>query len=136
MIFIGIIKWKSNPLCMQIVLFHFIRAFQLCKHPLVPTCLDKQLPTVCLIEVLRHLNDKSFSLSLSSCSVWQSVQSSVDFTIPLYKWDKSYMQERYYGALRVDPMVRRRDVTILKKRCNVSYQHLLCVEFSSSSLCI
>ena len=55
----------------------------------------------------------SLSLSLSLCgSMWGSVQSSVDFTIPLYKWDKSYMQECYYGALRVDPMVRTRDETI------------------------
>ena len=90
---------------------------------------------------LLHLNDKWFVLSLSPySSVWQSVQSSVDFTIPLYKWDKSYMQERYYGALRVDPMVRKRYVTIFKDGvtcrtsiyCVLDFLPLRCVAFAKT----
>ena len=50
--------------------------------------------------------------AISFCSVWQSVQKSVDFTVPLYKWNKSYMQHRYYGSLNIDPMVRGASYTL------------------------
>ena len=38
-------------------------------------------------------------------SVWDCLQRCVDFTVPLYKWEKSYMQDHYYGALKIDTSV-------------------------------
>ena len=39
-------------------------------------------------------------------SSWQSLQKSVDLTVPLYKWDKSYLQEVYLSSLKMSTMVR------------------------------
>lgn len=37
--------------------------------------------------------------------MWNSLQRTVDLTVPLYKWDKSHLQECYHGILKVDPGV-------------------------------
>lgn len=40
------------------------------------------------------------------CASWLSkLQKSIDFTVPLYKWDASYLQAGYYTSIKVDPMV-------------------------------
>ena len=61
------------------------------------------------------------------CSMWQSLQRCIDFTVPLYKWDKSYVQEHYQGALKIDPMVGH---AAMLCACNVYmyvYMYMLCV---------
>ncbi|KAL5463399.1 hypothetical protein EMCRGX_G032292 [Ephydatia muelleri] len=42
--------------------------------------------------------------SISICS-WQSLQKSVDLTVPLYKWDKSYLQEVYLSSLKMSTLM-------------------------------
>jgi hypothetical protein len=33
------------------------------------------------------------------------LKKSIDFTIPLYKWDASYLQAGYYSSIKVDPIL-------------------------------
>lgn len=40
------------------------------------------------------------------CSVWLTLQKSIDLTIPLHKFDGSHLQDSYYAFLCVDPKVR------------------------------
>jgi len=34
-----------------------------------------------------------------------ALQKCIDLTVPLYKWEKSSLQDNYYTAIKVDPMV-------------------------------
>ena len=34
------------------------------------------------------------------------MKRSVDFTVPLFKWDASHLQGCFYTSIKVDPMVR------------------------------
>ena len=44
---------------------------------------------------------------VSSLSLWSSLQSGMKTTSPLYAWNKSHLEDQYFGALKVDPMVNR-----------------------------
>ena len=39
-------------------------------------------------------------------SLWSSLQSSMKTTSPLYAWSKSHVEDQYFAALKVDPMVK------------------------------
>ena len=54
---------------------------------------------------------------LSYSGTWQSLLRCIDFTVPLYKWDKSYVQEHYQSALKIDPMVGRNSCRPLHVVC-------------------
>ena len=40
-------------------------------------------------------------------SLWSSLQSGMKTTSPLYAWNKSHLEDQYFCALKVDPMVNR-----------------------------
>jgi hypothetical protein len=54
-------------------------------------------------------------------SRWLSrLKNSVDFTVPLYKWDASCLQSSYYTSIKVDPLVSIQDCT-----CSICIYHII-----------
>lgn len=48
---------------------------------------------------------QSLNTMTKQSSLWSSLQSSMKTTSPLYAWSKSHVEDQYFAALKVDPML-------------------------------
>jgi hypothetical protein len=64
-------------------------------------------PTGIILESIADTSNVNFSWLLQ-------LQKSIDFTVPLCKWDTSYLQACYYSSIKVDPvLVTKADVAFV-----------------------
>ena len=68
--------------------------------------IENLLPTDCELPSLCEAGQAAMLVVLSPpLSLWSSLQSGLNTTSPLYAWNKSHVEDQYFAALRVDPMV-------------------------------